>query len=75
MNAEQEHPDESPYEWGVQWDDGVIAYSSYEIAAHEQQYPTRPDHVNPVLVYREVGPWEQLGPSSLHEVFSPASTR
>ncbi len=48
------------YEYGVQWDDGVIAYADREIAAYEQQFPTRPDHVNPVLVRREVQPWKQV---------------
>lgn len=45
------------YEWGVQWEDGVITYASEEIARYEWQYPTRPDHVNPRIVRRQVGPW------------------
>ncbi len=46
------------FEWGVEWDDGVIVYPDEETARYEQQYPTRPDHVNPVLVWRRVGDWE-----------------
>lgn len=53
------------YEWGVQWDDCVIAYADEEIARHEQRFPVRPDRVNPVLVRREVGDWTRVTPPAM----------
>lgn len=50
------------YEWGVQWDDSVVAYPTEQIARYEWQFPTRPDHVNPELVRRETRQWTRVLP-------------